>query len=191
MIGSLLEEGKFSFHRGSLKGTLNAFMITFAVLGLDQLTKMIVERWAPYPGYTVVVVPWFNVFRLSFIHNRGAAFGMLTGYRWLFVVVAVVVSAFFVWIIVTSRSIHDRFTGGLILGGALGNMIDRVFTQTGVVDFIDVGFYSYRWPAFNVADMALTVGMCWLIWYLSFEKKPEPIQTERSEEFTHEKEIQK
>ncbi|MFB6346164.1 MAG: signal peptidase II, partial [bacterium] len=72
---------------------------------------------------------------------------------------AVIVSIACVWVIQTAPEKQVRLTAALILGGGLGNMIDRIFLTTGVVDFLDMGIYSYRWPAFNIADMMLCVGM--------------------------------
>jgi signal peptidase II len=126
---------------------------------LDQLTKWYVTSTLEH-GDQVAVLPVFSWVRW---HNDGAAFSILSGgsgwQRWFFVGLAV---AFTVFIVVELRRlpVHDRLMGvvyGLILGGALGNMIDRLVNGY-VVDFILVHYRAWYFPAFNVADSALFIG---------------------------------
>lgn len=143
--------------------------LSAAVILLDQATKWIAERalvlYAP-----VEVTPFFN---LTLVYNPGAAFSFLgdaSGWqRWFFVLVAIGASIFIVWWL---RNLHhrERWTAAslaLILGGALGNVIDRLL-HGHVVDFLDVHWAGYHWPAFNVADSAITVGAVILVGYSLF-----------------------
>ncbi len=102
-------------------------ILTMAVLAviLDQLSKFIFKNY------------------FSFTKNYGAAFGLLQGYKWLFVIVALIV----VVLIFRYKNKLDKFALGLLLGGTIGNLIDRLVYGY-VIDFIDLGF----WPSFNLAD---------------------------------------
>jgi len=134
------------------------------VLVLDQLTKWLAVTRLDY-GEPVPVLSWFN---LTLVYNRGAAFSFLSqagGWqRWFFTVVgggAVVIIVF--WL--RRLSSHERWTAAglaLILGGAVGNLVDRVRLGY-VVDFIDWHYGGWHWPAFNIADSAITVGAVLLI----------------------------
>ena len=138
-------------------------------LVLDQLTKW----WAVAaidPLQPVTVIP--GLLDLVLVHNRGAAFGFLgsqeSGWQfWLFLAAAVLVCGIIVHITRTSAYSRVLFFGlGSILGGAVGNLIDRVRSRA-VTDFLDVYWGNWHWPAFNVADMAICVGAflaCIVIW---------------------------
>ncbi|MDE5833291.1 MAG: signal peptidase II [Desulfovibrio sp.] len=130
------------------------------VLGLDQLTKWI-ARSTIEPGEVIVVIPGF--FDLVNIRNRGAAFGFLNRSDiewqfWLFLGATIVACAV---IFAIARNIKHQpalaLGLGMILGGALGNLIDRVHFR-GVVDFLDFYWGDWHWPAFNVADMGICAG---------------------------------
>jgi len=129
------------------------------VLLLDRITKWIVQsRFALYEQVDVLG----SVIRLTYIHNPGAAFGLYLGpwSRQIFLVlsaVAIAVLAALYWF--TPAAERARLLAiALICGGALGNFVDRLRSAHGVVDFVDVGFGTLRWPVFNVADMAVTTG---------------------------------
>jgi signal peptidase II len=107
-------------------------------------------------------------FNLLLVHNRGAAFSFLAGasgwQRELFIGIAVVASA---WIVYLLRKYPRQtlfcFALSLILGGAVGNVIDRIMLDA-VVDFLDFHAFGWHWPAFNVADSAITCGAILLVW---------------------------
>jgi len=138
--------------------------LSAAVVALDLATKEWVSSVFRY-GETMEVMPFFN---LVLVHNTGAAFSFLAqagGWqRWFFTVVAVVISGVLVWMLRkpgTGRLLSAALA--LVLGGALGNLYDRV-TVGYVVDFIQLHAGGYYFPAFNVADSAITVGVVLLIW---------------------------
>lgn len=135
------------------------------IVALDQATKLWVERsFQLYESVTLL-----PVFDLTYLRNTGAAFSFLAGaggwQRWFFSLLAVGVS---VGIIVWLRGVHARAQAwlaaglALILGGALGNVIDRL-NFGAVVDFLDFHAGGWHWPAFNVADSAITVGVIGLV----------------------------
>jgi len=137
--------------------------IAAAVVVLDQLTKaMIVAAFRL--GDARTVTPFFDIVRA---HNRGAAFSFLndaSGWqRWFFVALGVAAATFIVWML--RRHGGQRMFGwalALILGGALGNVIDRL-VHGHVVDFIQVHWQQHYFPSFNVADSAITIGAMLLI----------------------------
>ena len=133
-----------------------------AVLVLDQLTKLLaLERLLP--GVPVRLVDGF--FSLTLVMNPGLAFGMLssTPSAWRWVVALLSMGALVVLTVVGARLVPDggiatRLGLGLIFGGAVGNLIDRGRFGA-VVDFLDFYWRGYHWPAFNVADSAISVGV--------------------------------
>lgn len=138
--------------------------LAVAVIAADQITKQLATAYLALHD-PVPVVPFFN---LTLMHNTGAAFSFLADgggwQRWFFVVLAVAVSA---GIVVWLKRLGPGQTWlavalALVLGGALGNVWDRVVLGY-VVDFIDVYYGSWHWPAFNVADSAITVGAIMLV----------------------------
>lgn len=134
------------------------YLFALLVVIADQVTKLIVEQTFRL-GESIPIIETLDLLRLTFITNTGAAWGILRGYHTLLVLVAILVSAGCVWIIETASRPLVRLSASCILGGGLGNMLDRLFLSYGVVDFVDVGLYGVRWPAFNVADSLLFVGM--------------------------------
>jgi signal peptidase II len=138
--------------------------IALAVVVLDQLTK-----WAALsylvPRAEVPITPFLN---LALVYNRGAAFGFLNdaaGWQNAFFIgialIACVVIGYLLYRAETRTSIA-AIGLTLILGGAIGNVIDRL-TYGHVIDFIDVYYHSWHWPAFNVADSAITIGAVLLV----------------------------
>ncbi len=131
---------------------------------LDQLTKILaVQNLAP--AGSVVVIP--KILNFTYVENRGAAFGMLADHRWVFMVIScVAIVALGAYLIVKKpKSYLERISLALIVGGGIGNMIDR-FRLGYVVDFIDATFVDFY--VFNVADSAVCVGCGLLILYLIF-----------------------
>jgi signal peptidase II len=130
-----------------------------AVLVLDTLTKFLAERYLLRSAGRSVVGDWFQ---LRLVYNPGAAFGLDLGpfSRWIFMGVAVVAA-----VVLFHMSRHAergdwfrQLAVGLVSGGAIGNLIDRIRSPQGVVDFLDLGVGHWRWPTFNVADMAVSCG---------------------------------
>ena len=137
--------------------------IAVAVIVLDQITKTWIASTFQL-GDARRVTPFFDIVRA---HNRGAAFSFLndaSGWqRWFFIILGLGAAAFIVWLL--ARHGGQRLFGwalALILGGALGNVVDRIL-HGHVVDFIQVHWRHHYFPAFNVADSAITIGAALLI----------------------------
>lgn len=167
---------------GFLQGRAVYFLLAGGVLLLDQTTKwLVVSRMAL--GEVHTIIPEF--FRLTYTRNRGAAFGLFADSQspWmsvfliLFSVVALVLVLMFLWRNHSTRI--AAFGLALILGGAAGNLLDRL--QWGnVVDFLEFHLGQFYWPAFNVADSAIVLGAAALI-YEVLRRSPESYSESKSE----------
>lgn len=133
-------------------------------LGLDVLTKYLIESNL-MEGERIDFLGGF--FRLTLTYNEGGVFGILQGYQHLFLVVSILVLILLIgfYIFEKEKTLLFTVSMGLIMGGAMGNIIDRIMPRRrGVVDFISVGVDSvYRWPTFNIADSTIVVGAGLLI----------------------------
>jgi signal peptidase II len=133
--------------------------VASVLLVLDFVTKRMAERsLLPIPAIQLLG-DWLQ---LRLVYNLGAAFGFHLGpwSRWIFLIVAVVAIVLLYRLARSSppRDWLRQVSCGLVAGGAAGNLVDRIRTAQGVVDFIDVGVGTHRWPTFNVADIGVTCG---------------------------------
>jgi len=143
-----------------------ALAIVAVILVLDFLTKHIIRTYL----HLHQVIPLTSFLNIVHVQNTGAAFGMFSGLgRLVFILIALVASAGVVFFMM--RVPEYRSVLAMILGGALGNLMDRVF-RGHVTDFVDFHIGNLHWPAFNVADSALTLSVLFLL-YTSFRKSPE------------------
>ncbi len=134
--------------------------LTLLAVVLDQASKLVVDS-SMQLYESIPLMPYFN---LTYVHNTGAAFSFLSeagGWqRWLFAALAVIISGVLaVWLARLQK--HETLLAvalSLVLGGAIGNLIDRV-AYGYVIDFLDVYYQNWHWPAFNVADSAITLGV--------------------------------
>jgi signal peptidase II len=134
-------------------------LLSLVVVLLDYYTKVIAVRELVLHE-PIHIFPFFN---LTLVYNTGAAFGFLSSVdpsweRWLLTGVSIVATLFFVRWLVTAQHTLQRFSLALIIGGAIGNLIDRAFIGK-VIDFLDFHLGTTHWPAFNVADMAICIGV--------------------------------
>ena len=127
---------------------------------LDQWTKLAVSGSMQYRE-SIEVIPFFNI---TYVHNTGAAFSFLSDaggwQRWLFAGLALVVSIVItVWLArLKKQEVLLAISLSLVLGGAIGNLIDRI-AYGYVIDFLDVYYQNWHWPAFNIADSAICLGV--------------------------------
>ena len=142
------------------------------VTAIDFGTKKLAVTWLRPHSMPRSVIPEWDWFRLTLVHNPGAAFGLHVGEysRWIFMALTIVA------LVILGRLYHSTRPGdatrvaalALVCGGAVGNLIDRMRSSAGVIDFIDVGINEMtRWPTFNVADMAVSFGaflLAWVLW---------------------------
>jgi signal peptidase II len=143
--------------------------VLIIVAAVDSATKALAaSRLIPQGIPHAIYGEWI---RFTLVHNPGAAFGLHVGTysRWIFMVLTIVA------LFILGRLYHATRAGdavrtfslALVCGGALGNLIDRIVSQQGVIDFIDIGMGDSRWPTFNVADMAVSIGaflLAWVLW---------------------------
>ena len=152
-------------------------LVALAVILMDRISKWLVAKNIVLHD-SVVLIPGF--FRLTHVQNPGAAFGLLSespagwkvGVLILFSLAALVVVSALLW--KNSHAVNSTAIGlALILGGAVGNLWDRLATGR-VVDFLDFSVSGYHWPAFNIADSAIVVGALLLVGEILFSKSTEP-----------------
>ena len=148
---------KASELRSGWRRNIVLFLIALLVVAADQLSKIWIRSNIPFRESQFEA----GFFRLTHIHNTGAAFGLFQGQSFLLSIIAMVgIAVFLVYAFVIYRgfpfldNMPNRVALGLVLGGTVGNLIDRLRLGY-VTDFIDFGF----WPAFNIADSAVTVGV--------------------------------
>ena len=131
------------------------YIIAFVIIAVDQWTKWLVVKYMRL-GESIPIIP--NVLYITSHRNRGAAWGILQGQFWLFYLITVIVV---IGLVIQRLPRGERLFGialGLMLGGAIGNFIDRVFRKE-VVDFIHTYIGTYSFPVFNIADSALCIGV--------------------------------
>lgn len=138
--------------------------LSVVIVILDQITKLIAANSLNL-YQSISLMPGLN---FTLLHNTGAAFSFLSDaggwQRWFFILLALGISLFiFIWM--KSLAAEKKWllsALALVLGGAIGNVIDRIYLGY-VIDFIDVYYQSYHWPAFNIADSAICIGAVMLI----------------------------
>lgn len=140
------------------------FLLAAAVFVLDQATKLVILKYVGLHDI-ISVTSFFNI---VFVENTGSAFGMFKSLgNVFFIAVATAAMAVVSYLIIKSR--EDGIAFALVLGGAAGNLLDRI-TRGAVVDFLDFHASGWHWPAFNVADSALTIGVGLLFISVIFRK---------------------
>jgi len=143
------------------------------VLVLDQASKWLAHRDLAPRGSLHLLG---DLVRLHYARNAGAAFSLFQGSWALFVGISIVSIAVIFYLVLSRRYVFpgSSVAFGLVLGGALGNLIDRLWLRQ-VIDFIDIGLGAHRWPTFNVADIGVTLGVLYLaIGFLWLDRKVHP-----------------
>ena len=151
---------------------LMLLVVSTLVIGIDQATKTFIDRTMDIHSSITVVENFFNI---TYLRNKGAAFGFLahTSYRLPFFILVSVIAIAVIIVVFAKLRPNQRFTAfslSLIFSGALGNLIDRVRLGE-VIDFLDAHWYGHHWPAFNVADSAICVGVFLLAVDMLIEEK--------------------
>lgn len=119
---------------------------------------------------SVNILPFFSI---TYVRNIGAAFSILEGKQWLLIIIAIVISGFIMYMLYKNKrnKTLENMSLALILGGALGNLFDRIYHGY-VIDFLDVNFGSWHYPTFNLADCAICIGIVIFI-FSSYKGKKE------------------
>ncbi len=134
-----------------------ALALALSVFLADQVSKRLIQA-SLRPGESIPAIP--DVLRISYTRNDGGAFGILGGQSGLLLIGSAVAVAFVLWMLLHGPPARTTALGcGLILGGAAGNLLDRLIVGD-VVDFLDLEFWPLRqWPVFNAADIAIVLGV--------------------------------
>lgn len=145
------------------------YVLALFVIVCDQLTKWLIVQKMQY-GESIEVIK--NLFYITSHRNRGAAWGILQGQMWFFYLITIVVVVGLIYYIqkMAKKSVLLGVSLALMLGGAIGNFIDRVFRNE-VVDFVNTYIFNYNFPIFNIADASLSIGVILLIIYMLIEEK--------------------
>lgn len=175
MVGDMNDTSTFPDRSGDhRRSLLKPFILSAVLIIADQITKLLVIAKIPYR--TIAFTMWNDFFRLIHVRNTGVAFSMgdslpLAFRKVLFIALPLIAMVILVLYIIRSReeTVFQKYCLAGILGGGLGNQIDRIFRPEGVVDFLDVRFYGLlgmeRWPTFNVADASVVV--CGILLFIS------------------------
>ena len=164
------------------------YVIALIAILVDQATKYVIASQMEL-GEKISVIGDF--FMITSHRNRGAAFGILQDQRWFFIVVTTIVVIGLVWYINKVRTMPGKLLPialSLVLGGAIGNFIDRVLYGE-VVDFLMFNFGSYTFPIFNIADSCIVIGVGLIILDTLFEMKREKANQQQQQQLDENKEV--
>ena len=143
------------------------FLISSGVAFIDLLTKFLIRSYLQV-GEVISVFPFFN---LVYFLNKGISFSMFSGASsWILTGIAFLICMGICYFLIKEKSKFSKVCLSLVLGGAVGNIVDRIYLGA-VVDFIDFYVGKWHWPAFNVADSAICIGVVLLIYQSIFTKE--------------------
>ncbi|HHU53289.1 MAG TPA: signal peptidase II [Clostridiaceae bacterium] len=156
-----------------------AIIISLIIIFCDQLSKYWILNNLALHESIPVIKDFFSIFHTR---NRGAAWGVLSEQDWgihLLTIISIIASVYIVYLIYINKIVPVRITLALILGGSIGNLIDRVRFNN-VVDFLSFTFGDYQFPVFNIADSAIVVGaICLVVYFIIKPEQLEKIQLTR------------
>lgn len=143
------------------------YLILVLILVLDRFTKWLVTQTLDLNHSVSILEP---VLRLTYVRNPGAAFSLLAKFDSPWRLALFITVAFAAFVVLTVVAHRERARGwslivplALVSGGALGNLIDRIFLSGQVIDFIEFSYRAFHFPVFNVADSSVCIGVCWLM----------------------------
>ena len=149
-------------------------ILAAVVLCLDQVTKYWInatlEVGSFFPPDNIVVIPGF--FNIVHVRNTGAAWSILTGYTWMLTIIGFI-ALYLIFVFRKALELkkpYFQLCFGLIIGGIIGNLIDRIHLQ-GVIDFLDFHYQDHHFPSFNIADSGITVGVTLYVVFSIFRKE--------------------
>ena len=139
---------------------MTKIIVLLILVSIDIISKRIVFNFIDLYNF----IPIFFFLDLTHIHNFGVSFGFLSGYvsSWLLVIIGLFVVAFIYYLMVSSKDLFEQWGLFVIISGALANILDRMINGY-VIDFIYFNFNNYYWPAFNFADICITIGIIMII----------------------------
>lgn len=145
-------------------------VIIVSCIVLDQISKIIVRAYLQPKGSITIIK---NFFKLTYVENRGGAWGAFSGNLWLFIIITVAALAFMFYLMKDFDLKNNAFYSialVLVIAGAIGNFIDRVIFKY-VTDFLDFYIFGYDFPVFNIADICITIGVFMLLAKILFFSK--------------------
>lgn len=187
MSENYIEEPQRDQTPASGRQKLLLFFVAGTIIIIDHITKLFIEQWLPLYSTWAPFPELAGVFRITHVSNTGAAFGLFPGGSVIFTVIAVIVAAVIIFYNyqLSGNQILLRLALGLQLGGATGNLIDRLRLGH-VTDFLDFG----PWPVFNVADASIVAGVVILGLLIFKEQREEQTRHEREAETGHDENVQ-
>ena len=152
----------------TLNKEIVVILITCLSIITDQITKYLAILYRASLHPPVEIFSWLN---LVYVENKGISFGILSTLNISFYLglVSFLISFYIVYLLKKSKKFIEKIALSLILGGAIGNGLDRVIREY-VIDFIDISLNNYHWPAFNIADSSITLGGIVYFWLIIFKK---------------------
>ncbi len=134
--------------------------ITGIIIVLDQCIKYLFTTSITF-GESIQLIPQF--FSFTLVKNTGVAFSLFAGSQIPIIVVSIVILyLLFIWVLKQKKDRWNILSFGLLFGGIIGNLLDRIF-RAGVIDYLDFNLFGYDFPIFNLADIAVVIGACFLI----------------------------
>ena len=165
---------------------MKIILIPIIVVFFDQLSKVLVKKYFIHQQLFYTNVNIIGDFlRFTFIENPGIAFGIDTSNYHLYITIATILAIFFIYyqlILSVKNNTSDIYPLAFILGGAIGNCIDRIlifipfFNYNGVIDFIDIGINNFRWYIFNIADASISIGLFIFLYNLFMKETNKSIE---------------
>ncbi len=153
-------------------------ILILLLTAIDQLTKWyFFINQIQFEKFQVIK----DFFYLTYLENRGAAFGILQNFRWAFIVLTIIAVGFMIWYFIKNKNTLLRISMTLLISGAIGNFIDRL-SRGFVVDFLDFYPFGYDFPVFNVADIWVCIGVALLVYYVIFIYEEPKKASKESEE---------
>ena len=148
------------------------------VIFIDQISKLLIKLYLPYYGSVEII---HNYLKFTFLENKGIAFGIDTSsfhiYITILTIIAIIVM-FYYYLNIKPERKYEGLALSLIIGGAIGNAIDRILVlipnsgYNGVIDFIDIGINNFRWYVFNIADTSISIGaILYILFQYKYDKK--------------------
>ena len=149
----------------SIKAKLVYLLLSIFIILIDQFTKYLI-----YYNYQKFINKDFILFKLDFVKNYGAAFNLFSGSRIFLSLVSILFSLILIYLIITKNSANviENYSYSLILGGTVGNGIDRIINGF-VIDFINLNFINF--PVFNIADLSINIGFIFILYFIIVNSK--------------------
>lgn len=156
-----------------MKNKLLLFALFVFIIVSDQVSKFVIDTTFVLSESRSIIG---NILYLRYIRNPGAAFGLSFGHPLVMLIVTILIIIILGYLFLRGKLFTNNIPGRvalvMVLGGAFGNLIDRIRMRE-VIDFIDMGVGRYRWPVYNLADVYVTFGMFILIYLYSFKMNPQ------------------